>query len=408
MSDSIVPSDRFDREVLQLVNQERTAVGLQPLTLSEKLDTAADRHSQDMAFNRYFDHTGRDGSSAGHRIERAGYTNWNRWGENIAKGYRTPADVVRGWMNSPGHRANILKAGFTHMGLGYAVTAGVPGALYWTQVFAAGDPNPGAYSPTRTNPPPATPSNTPSSSQPKNPSPTTSKQSSTQPLTNKPLTNTIRGDWLEGSADRDILLGGGGNDRLYGKNNADQLYGRGGKDTLFGGTGDDTLMGGGGRDRLLAGSGNDRTYGNSGADKLYGHGGKDTLLGGPGNDRLVGGGNNDLLKGQGGNDTLLGGSGNDRLIGGAGNDWLDGQKGKDTLIGGAGRDTFKIARGNGRDLIGDFENGRDRIQLGGGLRFQQLRLRQNGNNVSIFDNTGTQIAMLRGENLNAITAGDFI
>ena len=328
MSDSIVPSDRFDLEVLQLVNQERTTFGFQPLTLSEKLDTAADRHSQDMAANSYFDHTGRDGSSADQRIERAGYTNWNRWGENIAKGYRSPADVVRGWMNSPGHRANILKAGFTHMGLGYAVTAGVPGALYWTQVFAAGDPNPGVHSPTRTNPPPANPSNTPSPSQPTNPSPTnpsntpspsqpanpsptTSKQSSTQPLTNKSSIDTIRSDRLKGSTGKDVLLGGGGNDRLYGKNSADRLDGRGGEDTLFGGTGNDTLIGGGGRDRLLAGSGNDLTYGNGGADKLYGHGGNDTLLGGSGNDFLVGGGNNDLLKGQGGTDTLVGGSGND-------------------------------------------------------------------------------------------------
>lgn len=74
-------TDRFDREVLELVNQERANFQLKALTLSEKLDTAADGHSQDMALNDYFAHTGRDGSSPGDRIEKAGYTRWTTWGK---------------------------------------------------------------------------------------------------------------------------------------------------------------------------------------------------------------------------------------------------------------------------------------------------------------------------------------
>lgn len=147
---AVSQTDQFDRQVLQLVNQERTKRNLKPLSLSEKLDTAADLHSKDMAMNDYFSHTGKNGSSPGTRIEKAGYTKWTTWGENIAAGQTTPESVVRAWMNSPGHRANILNPRFTHMGLGYTFLANDTGRVnyrhYWTQTFAAGDPNPGQYS----------------------------------------------------------------------------------------------------------------------------------------------------------------------------------------------------------------------------------------------------------------------
>ncbi|MEM9214476.1 MAG: CAP domain-containing protein [Cyanobacteria bacterium P01_F01_bin.150] len=144
-SGSVVPTDQFDQEVLRLVNQERTQRGLQPFTLSQKLDEAADLHSQDMADQGYFAHRGLNGSSVGDRIEDAGYTDWNRWGENI-DWYRSTAEgVVQSWMNSPAHRDNILNRDYTHMGLGYAFDDDIQGDHRWTQVFAAGDSNPGQY-----------------------------------------------------------------------------------------------------------------------------------------------------------------------------------------------------------------------------------------------------------------------
>ena len=142
---SIIPSDQFDQAVLKLVNQERSQRDLTSLTLSEKLDTAADLHSQDMLAKNYFDHRGKDGSSPGQRIERAGYTEWNTWGENIAQNQSTAKEVVQDWMESPGHRENILSGDFTHMGLGYAADESAGGEPRWTQVFGAGDPNPGQY-----------------------------------------------------------------------------------------------------------------------------------------------------------------------------------------------------------------------------------------------------------------------
>jgi serralysin len=146
---AVSQTDQFDKRVLDLINQERAKLKLKPLSLSEKLDTAADLHSKDMALKDYFSHTGKDGSSPGTRIKRAGYTQGTTWGENIAAGQTTPESVVQAWMNSSGHRANILNPKFTHMGLGYTFLANDTGRVnyrhYWTQVFAAGDPNPGQY-----------------------------------------------------------------------------------------------------------------------------------------------------------------------------------------------------------------------------------------------------------------------
>ena len=109
------------------------------MVANEKLVAAARGHSNDMAINDFFSHTGSDGSSPWDRIERQGYS-LASGGENIAAGYSTPASVMDGWMNSPGHRANILNCGFTEIGIGYAYLADDTGSVnyhhYWTQDFA--------------------------------------------------------------------------------------------------------------------------------------------------------------------------------------------------------------------------------------------------------------------------------
>ena len=97
------------------------------MTNNDKLHAAALGHSVDMAENDYFSHTSRDGSSMVDRIERQGY-NWRSVAENIAAGYRTPASVVDGWMNSSGHRANIMNCDLTEIGVGFH-------DYYWTQNF---------------------------------------------------------------------------------------------------------------------------------------------------------------------------------------------------------------------------------------------------------------------------------
>ena len=121
-------SDLIDEEaVLALVNDSRIALGLNPLTLNNALNDAAYNHSADMLENDYFDHTGLDGSRFWDRTEAAGYQGQPR-GENIAAGQTTPEAVHDAWMNSDGHRANILTEDITEMGLGRA-------GNIWTQIF---------------------------------------------------------------------------------------------------------------------------------------------------------------------------------------------------------------------------------------------------------------------------------
>lgn len=135
----------IEAQVIQLINAERTKVGLAPMAVSGALNYAADIHSQDMAGlstvmgpDDAMDHTlyGTARPEVGNRLDLAGYDTWTTsfaFGENIAYGYATAADVVAGWMSSPGHRANILNATFTETGVG--VRADSNGLLFFTQNF---------------------------------------------------------------------------------------------------------------------------------------------------------------------------------------------------------------------------------------------------------------------------------
>ncbi|WP_030547926.1 CAP domain-containing protein [Streptomyces albus] len=118
-------------EVLRLVNQARASAGCAPVTADERLDAAAQTYSRAMASSGNFSHTGTDGSDVSERVEREGYA-WSTVGENIAMGQPDAAAVMDGWMNSPGHRANILNCDFKEMGLGLHESGGP----WWTQVFA--------------------------------------------------------------------------------------------------------------------------------------------------------------------------------------------------------------------------------------------------------------------------------
>jgi uncharacterized protein YkwD len=105
-----------------------------PLRLNRALDAAALSHSQYMAQARFFSHQQKNGSVVGDRALRAGYK-WRTIGENIASGQRTAQEAVQGWLDSPGHCANIMNAAFAEMGVAYAVNP-VRDTLYWTQVLA--------------------------------------------------------------------------------------------------------------------------------------------------------------------------------------------------------------------------------------------------------------------------------
>lgn len=221
--------------------------------------------------------------------------------------------------------------------------------------------------------------------------------------------DTLRGgggaDLMDGGNGDDRLNGGLGADHLAGGAGDDRLEGKGGDDTLEGGAGDDVLLGGAGHDlavfggrgsvtvdlalsgvqdtgrgmdrlsgieALRSGAGDDvlsgaatddALYGARGDDRLFGRAGIDFLFGEAGRDLLDGGAGLDLLDGGAGADTLRGGAGSDFLDGGIGRDRLEGGRGDDQLIGGAGGDVFVFGIGDGTDIVFDFTDGLDSLEI---------------------------------------------
>ncbi|KAL4128233.1 hypothetical protein PRIC2_007226 [Phytophthora ramorum] len=130
-------SSTMHTQMLSAVNKERAAAGLSPLCMNSKLQSAAQGHSDDMAAQNYMSHTGSDGSSMADRITNAGYS-WTTIAENVAAGQTDVAAVMTAWMNSAGHRANILGSRSTMIGVAYAYNANSRYKHYWTQDFGAG------------------------------------------------------------------------------------------------------------------------------------------------------------------------------------------------------------------------------------------------------------------------------
>ena len=129
------PADSGDvsqqaQQVLQLVNAERQKAGLNALTLSDKLTDVAQVKAEDMAKNNYFSHTSPTYGSPFEMLQHFGIS-YKAAGENIAHNQRSAQEVMNAWMNSSGHRANILNANFTDLGVGYAN----PDSPYWVQEF---------------------------------------------------------------------------------------------------------------------------------------------------------------------------------------------------------------------------------------------------------------------------------
>ena len=119
----------FEKEVIRLVNEIRVKNGLKELEYDWELCRVARIKSQDMKDNRYFSHNSPKYGSPFQMMKRFGIT-YRSAGENIARGHRTPNEVVNAWMNSSGHRENILNSSFTHIGVGYVASGN-----YWTQMF---------------------------------------------------------------------------------------------------------------------------------------------------------------------------------------------------------------------------------------------------------------------------------
>ncbi|MET7757396.1 CAP domain-containing protein [Streptomyces sp. NPDC005389] len=124
---------RFVQDVIALANAEREKAGCGPLHSESHLRTAAQGHADDMSARGYYEHDNPEGRDAGDRMTGAGYV-WSTWGENIHRGPKTPARAMEDWMDSPGHRANILNCSFKDIGVGVTLTANGP---WWVQNFGA-------------------------------------------------------------------------------------------------------------------------------------------------------------------------------------------------------------------------------------------------------------------------------
>ncbi|MEV0620639.1 CAP domain-containing protein [Nonomuraea sp. NPDC050404] len=124
-----------ENEVVRLVNAERAKGGCGAVKHDPQLYDAARGHSADMAAKNYFSHTSQDGRSFMDRIKAAGFTGGSGWAENIAKGQTSPTSVMNSWMNSPGHKTNIMNCKYNLIGVGAVKDS--RGAIYWTQDFAA-------------------------------------------------------------------------------------------------------------------------------------------------------------------------------------------------------------------------------------------------------------------------------
>ena len=125
----------LEMEAYEAINQRRAEAGVGPLTIDEKLTTAARRYSEDMGINGVWDHIGSDDAGPFKRIHDAGYYYYSA-AENISAGHNRGVDAVTAWMNSDGHRINMLNPTYIHIGIACFYIPNDSYSFYWTAVFA--------------------------------------------------------------------------------------------------------------------------------------------------------------------------------------------------------------------------------------------------------------------------------
>lgn len=134
---SATQQTQWEQKVVDLTNAIRVKYGLFPLKRQDNLQSAARWMGEDMARAGYFSHTDSKGRSIDTRLPDHGYQNYHVIAENLAGGQKTPEQVVAAWMNSPGHRANILNPSVEEIGVAYVARADSPLKRYWVQEFGS-------------------------------------------------------------------------------------------------------------------------------------------------------------------------------------------------------------------------------------------------------------------------------
>lgn len=213
-------------------------------------------------------------------------------------------------------------------------------------------------------------------------------------------------DVLFGFRGDDTMFGGGGNDMLKGGSGDDVMRGAVGADNVNGGSGDDILQGNGGFDTVIGGTGNDDMSGGGGRDNLRGGSGDDTMDGNGGADRITAGSGDDVVQGGRGADSIDAGAGDDVVDGGNGRDTIEGGLGDDTLTGGTRVDTFVFASNGGDDVVTDYADNLDKIQINGGFSFVDVDIDQDGANAVI--SFGAATITLLDQDATELTETDFL
>ena len=397
-----------------LINRARINNRLSRVTLNAPLNQAAQRHSHDVGRNDLVvGHRGSNGSTPGQRVRALGYQH-RTLVENVAAGDETADQVFRSWMQSPGHRANILNSTVRNLGVGHFYLRNDTGRHnyfdYWTIVLGNRAQPSRSVSPAKTSQQSVSVATTPTapiSSIAENSTSTvqvTPDSASTNPTPAEPAATSsvstsasLASDLSQPEASSELISVPEASRSVSGSAvnsstvepettqsedtvavevsptadtvsvvEASETVGAA-AEPIAGGLGDDQIMGSRGDD-ILRGDLNQRDPGGS-------VGGDDTIWGQAGDDRIGGKGGDDILFGGEGNDAIWGDDGDDILRGGLGHDSLTG----DNFSGGSGTDTFVLAAGEGMDTIKDFEVGIDLIGLADGLTFADLSLGQRGN-----------------------------
>ena len=381
-------------DILRIVNQERENRNLSPLTLSQGLMDGMAIREKELA--ELYSHTRPDGSSCFTAVKKS----YSGMGENIAYGYASPEDVMNGWMNSAGHRANILNDGYKKLGVGYYYSS----KKYWGQMFGGNLSSPDTISTDKIL-------NTSISL--KGAKILTDTAKNADPITNKKPKVTINGsadnDFITSEADNVKINGGDGNDSINVAQTED--YDWDAKTWVYTTYNKAAISGGKGADSITNYNNQAVIDGGAGSDKIFNHGDNSTVQAASGNNLVVNGeyfgkgGTNVNISVGSGNDTITNSGSNSMLNGGAGDDviyngyyyyapWnafyengggseyndalgssnvtIDSGEGKDTIYnngsqvtidGGAGNDfiknngekiLFKYTKGDGNDFIRGF------------------------------------------------------
>ena len=320
-------------DVLALTNAEREAQGLSPLTMSDGLMTGASVRAQEIT--TVFEHTRPDGTNCFTALEKS---YWDS-GENIAAGQNSPASVVTAWMNSPGHRANILNSDYQKLGVGYIYDNSSDYRYYWVQMFGST-----LYSPAPTI---ISAADMAAATIEVNTSASASKLI-TLTSGNDTYSNTVSGATISALGGNDTVKNTGSKVSISGGAGVDSINNSGTKVTILGGDDNDKIINSGSSAKINAGAGNDSIKNTAASVSIVGGAGKDSITNTKTKVTINAGADNDRIVNSAASVSIIAGAGNDLVSIGANakSNVITYTAGNDTIKGFNATSTLKLGNGS--------------------------------------------------------------